>query len=166
MGDPKKPRKLYETPRHPWKKERLIEERRLVSKYGLKNKRELWRMETLLKKFRRQARRLLASSGKQAEKEAKELINKLIRLNLLKEGATLDDILALKVEDILERRLQTLVYKKGLARTINQARQFIVHGHIMVNGVKVTSPSYLVEADEEDKIEFSPYSPLRERGGE
>mgnify|MGYP001773173473 CR=1 FL=1 len=79
--------------------------------------------------------------------------NKLYKLGLLNEGATLDDVLGLTVKDILNRRLQTIVYKKGLANTPKQARQFIVHGHVKINGRKIIYPSYLVNRDEEDKIE-------------
>jgi len=46
---------------------------------------------------------------------------------------------------ILERRLDNLVYRLGLASSIRQARQMVVHGHILVNGKKVDIPSYLVQ---------------------
>lgn len=113
MGDPKRQRKKYETPPHPWIKERLDRERVLMDKYELKNKKELWKHETQLKNFRRRARRLLAARGKQAEIEREQLLSRLKRLGLLPEDAVLDDVLSLTVEDILERRLQTIVYKKG-----------------------------------------------------
>jgi len=154
MGDPKRQRKRYETPSHPWIKERLDRERVLVQKYALKNKKELWKHETQLKNFRRRARRLLAARGKQAEVERAQLLQRLARLGMLPEGAHLDDVLSLTIDDILERRLQTLVFKKGLARTIKQARQLIVHGHIEVNGQIIRSPSYLVLKEEEDGITY------------
>lgn len=154
MGDPRRIRKKYETPPHPWQKDRIEEERKLMEEYGLKNKREVWKAQAILRNIRRQARDLLAMKSEQSDKQAKLLLQKLYRLNLLQEGATLDDVLALNVRDVLNRRLQTLVYKKGLARTIKQARQFIVHGHIAIGGRKITVPSYLVPREEEDKIGY------------
>jgi len=160
MGDPKRQRKRYETPSHPWIKERLDRERVLMRKYALKNKKELWRHETQLKNFRRRARRLLAARGKQAEIERAQLLQRLNRLGLLPADAVLDDVLSLTVEDVLDRRLQTIVFKKGFARTIRQARQLIVHGHIEVNGQIIRSPGYLVLKEEEDTITYSKTSPF------
>ncbi|AXI24764.1 30S ribosomal protein S4 [Methanofervidicoccus sp. A16] len=161
MGDPRRLKKKYDTPNHPWIGERIKREKELLNKYGLVNKRELWKMETRLRKFRRQARKLISDTSKQGAKEAKQLFSILRRYGILvKEDPTLDDVLSLTVEDILERRLQTIVFRKGLARTIKQARQFIVHGHIAIKGRRVTAPSYLVPVDEEDHITYAPTSPL------
>ena len=163
MGDPRFPRKKYETPSHPWEAERIKRERELIYKYGLKNKREVWRAETFLRRIREQARRLLAMPGEeQAEKEKENLLKRLFRLGILPANATLDDVLALNVEDVLGRRLQTLVYIHGLARTPKQARQLIVHGHIAIDGRKVRVPSYLVRKEEEEKITYSYSSPLND----
>ncbi len=153
MGDPRRIKKKHQKPKHPWRADRLEAEKRILKTYGLKNKKEIWRAETLTRGFRRQARKLFALKTEQAKKEEKQLLDRLKRLNLLKGDATLDNVLALKTEDILERRLQTTVFKKGLAATVNQARQLIVHGHISVRGKKVTAPSYLVMADEEAEIQ-------------
>jgi small subunit ribosomal protein S4 len=87
-------------------------------------------------------------------------MDKLIRYDLISKDSKIEDILDLKLRDFLERRLQTIVFRKGLARSINQSRQFIVHGHILVNGKKVTTPSYFVPKEEESKIEFKPTSPI------
>ncbi len=164
MGDPRFHRKTYETPRHPWEAERIKEEWELKKKYGLKNKREIWKAKSILRNFRGQARNLQARlryGDPQAEKQQKQLFTKLIRLGILEESnATLDAILSLTVEDILRRRLQTVVYLKGLARTPRQARQFIVHGHIAINGRRVTIPGYLVRRDEENAIDYYEHSPL------
>ena len=164
MGDPRFNRKKYETPKHPWEAERIKEEWELQKKYGLKNKREIWKAKSLLRNFRGQARQLQAKlryGNPQAEKEQKLLFDKLIRLGILNEAnATLDAVLSLTVEDILRRRLQTIVYLKGLARTPKQARQFIVHGHIAIGDRKVTIPSYLVRKEEEDLVDYYKYSPL------
>ncbi len=166
MGDPKRHRKKYVTPRKPWDKVRLEREAQLIIKYGLRNKRELWRFENILRKYRRVARDLLSKvnlpgrEGELARAKANAVIKKLVRLGILKEDATLDDILNLTVEDFLERRLQTLVYRLGLAKTIKQARQLITHGHIAIDGRRVTAPSYIVEKEEESKIGYYPNSPF------
>lgn len=166
MGDPKRCRKKYVTPTHPWDRVRLEKERDLVVKYGLRNKRELWRFQNILRKYRRVARDLLgkinlqSKEGEIARKIAKEVIVKLNKLGVLHENATLDDILNLKVEDFLERRLQTLVYRLGLAKTIREARQLISHGHIAVGGRKVTAPSFIVPKDLESTITYYKSSPF------
>jgi len=163
MGDPKFARKKYETPSHPWDKDRIEAENALIKKYGLKNKREIWRAQTMLRKFRAQARSLLGkvtSSDPQVKKETEQLLGRLHRLGILPENATLDDVLGLDVESILKRRLQTIVYLKGLASTPFQARQFIVHGHICIDNRRVTAPGYMVLKKEENMIEYHPSSPL------
>jgi small subunit ribosomal protein S4 len=143
-------RKKYKKPRKPWDKALLEEERKIMVEFGLRRKKELWRAREELRKYRRLARDLNARRDKEKEKV---LIQKLYRLGLLPSAsATLDDVLSLTVKDLLNRRLQTIVYKKGLANTIKQARQFIVHGHVRINGRKIVYPSYLVSRDEEDKI--------------
>ena len=160
MGDPKKPKKKYETPRFPWRSDILQNELVLLGQYGLRNKRELWRHKTMLSKFRGIARSLLSMPAEKRAKLESELLGKLKRLGILPETAVLDDVLDMTVEDILERRLQTIVFRKGLAKTPYQARQLITHGHIAINGRKVFSPSYLVTKEEEDSITYAPTSPL------
>jgi len=165
MGKPKFSRKKYETPSHPWQEDRIKEENELVKKYGLKNKREIWKAETSLRKYRGQARELLAKIGSddpQIKKESDQLLMYLERMTILKPKSTLDDVLALNTESVLSRRLQTLTYLKGLAGTPNQARQLIVHGHIAVNERKTTVPGYLVEKDEEGEIAYTTASPLND----
>ena len=94
------------------------------------------------------------------EEEKIELLGHLARTGVLSENAALEDILNLTVEDILRRRLQTVVYKKGLARTPKEARMFVVHGHIALNGKKIDSPSYVVLKGQEDQIGFYSSSPV------
>jgi small subunit ribosomal protein S4 len=153
MGDPRKLKAVAETPRKIWDKERIKEESLLKKEYGLKNTRELWVISTKLKKIRRTARKLL-SVGKEGEIIGQKLISKLKRLGIAKKQMTLEDILGLSVRDFLERRLQTIVLRKGLARTQKQARQLIVHGFISVNGRRVTIPSYLVTSEEEQTVTY------------
>jgi small subunit ribosomal protein S4 len=158
MGDPVKKRKKYMTPTHPWQKDRIEEERELKRKYGLKNKKEIWKAQSLLRNMRGQARKLLAATSAQAEKETNDFLNRLKNLSILKDEDDLDAVLALNIQDVLDRRLQSLVIRKGMAKTANQARQIISHGHVMVNGKRVTAPSFLVRKEEEETITFFPGS--------
>ncbi|MDH5267426.1 MAG: 30S ribosomal protein S4 [Candidatus Bathyarchaeota archaeon] len=160
MGDPKRQRKKYETPKFPWRIDILETELNLLGQYGLRNKRELWRHKTMLSKFRGIARSLLSMSAEERRKLEKQLIDRLRHLGVLPKAAALDDVLDLTLEDILERRLQTLVFKKGLAKSMYQARQLISHGHVAIEGKRASSPSYLVLSDEEARIDYAPTSPL------
>lgn len=160
MGDPKKQRKKYETPRFPWRTDILEAELKLIGQYGLRNKREMWRHKTMLSKFRGTARSLLGIPAEERRKLQKQLLDRLCRLGILPETAALDDVLDLSLEDMLERRLQTIVFRKGLAKSIHQARQLITYGHVAIEGKRVSSPSYLVLRDEEAKITYAPTSPL------
>lgn len=160
MGDPKKHRKKYSTPIHPWQKERIEEEKKLMSTYGLKNKQEIWKMVSKLRGFSRQAKNLIARTTPQGQKEKQQLLAKLHSWNLLSSDADLDDVLGLTTKDIMERRIQTIVFRKGLATSLKQARQFIVHRHILIGEKKITIPSYIVKGNEEAKICFVPTSNL------
>jgi len=160
MGDPKKQRKKYDTPRFPWQIDTLEAELKLLGQYGLRNKREIWRHKTLLSKYRGIGRSLLGMSVVERRIQEKQILDKLHRLGILPDAAALDDVLDLKLEDILGRRLQTLVFQRGLAKSIQQSRQLITHGHIAIEGRRVSSPSYLVLKDEETKITYTPKSPL------
>jgi small subunit ribosomal protein S4 len=153
MGDPRKITNKFSKPMHPWQKARLDAEKPIMKIYGLVNKKELWKMTSKLKKYKDTAKQLVAKKGKQAELERYQLVNKLKSYNLI-QTESLDDLLGLKVEQLLDRRLQTLVHKKGLAKTIKQARQMITHRHIMINGKKITAPGYLVRGSEEGTLQF------------
>ncbi len=154
MGDPRKLRKKYTPPKHPWDSERLAEEKKLVDSFGLKNKKEIWRTDSTIRKFRYLARGLVGIPINQRKGEEEKLLGKLQKLGLLKEGSTLDDALSLKTEDLLARRLQTLVWRKGLAATLTQARQFITHGHIAVNKRRVDAPGVIIGNEEESVIDW------------
>ena len=114
----------------------------------------------MLKKYKRFARMLLGMPEEKRRELEDRILNKLKRYGILPENGKLEDILDLDVRSVLERRLQTVVYKKGLAKTVHQARQLIVHGHIAINGRRVTSPGYLVPVEEEDSIWYAPGSPF------
>lgn len=157
MGDPKRLKRKYSMPDHPWKKARIAEEGKIKKDYGLKNNTEIWKFKSLLRSYRARARKLMASTGAQSEKYSAELIQKLNRMGVLKEKkATLDDVLGLELKDFLERRMQTVVYRKGMGHTMRHARQLISHGHIAIDGRNVTSPNHIVEAGKEAVVTFSP----------
>jgi len=160
MGDPKRQRRKHETPRFPWQTDTLQKELGLIGQYGLRNKRELWRHETALSRFREIARSLLGMPTEQRAKLEKQLLNRLNRLGILSEKAALDDVLDLSIEDILERRLQTIVFRRGLTKSIQQARQLITHRHIAIGEQRVASPSYMVLRDDEAKITYASTSAL------
>jgi len=154
MGDPRFQRKKYKTPRHPWEGLRIKEENELIREFGLRNKKEIWKSEAILNKWREQAKRIMSMPAEEKEKEQKILLGTIRKLGILDEQADLDSVLTLTVRDILERRLQTVIYKLALARTPRQARQFIVHRKITVNGTKIDSPSAMIKLA--DKVRFIP----------
>lgn len=160
MGDPKKQRRKYDTPRFPWRKDILQEELKLVGTYGLRNKHELWRSETMLSRYRGIARSLIGRTPEERVKMENELLTRLKKQGILQETAVLDNVLDLSIEDILERRLQTIVFRKNLTRTIFQARQLITHGHIFVGNRIVTVPGYVVSREDEQSLGYDPQSPL------
>jgi len=160
MGDPKRQRKKFDTPRFPWQFDTLEAELKILGQYGLRNKREIWRHKTLLSKYRGIGRSLLGMSVEERRIREKQLLDRLHRIGILHDEAELDDVLDLTLDDILGRRLQTLVFQKGLATSIQQSRQLIAHGHIAIDGRRVSSPSYLVLKDEEAQISYATKSPL------
>jgi small subunit ribosomal protein S4 len=160
MGDPKKQRKKYDTPRFPWRTDILQEELKFLGQYGLRNKHELWRHETMLSNFRGIARSLIGRAPEDRKKMEGELLARLKKLGMLPETAVLDNILDLTVEDLLERRLQTIVFRKGLAKTVHQSRQLITHGHVAIGSRRVTIPSYIVTKEDETQIAYAPRSTM------
>ncbi len=160
MGDPKKQRRKFDTPRFPWRTDILQEELKLLGQYGLRNKHELWRHETTLSNFRGIARSLIGKSPEERKKMENEIVTRLKKIGLLNETAILDDVLDLTIESLLERRLQTIVFRKGLAKTIQQCRQLITHGHIAVDNRRITVPGYIVTKTEETQIAYAQTSPL------
>ncbi len=160
MGDPKKSRKKYSSPRKLWQADQLSQDLYILGKYGLRNKRELWKAETELSRLRKQARKLLAESVDKRFREEQNLLSSLSRKGIIGGSPTLDDILGLTIENLLERRLQTVVKNKGLVKSIHLARQAVSHGHIVVNDRVVTIPGYLVRVEEEPSVRFRVKSAL------
>src|SRR4030067_1935691 len=155
MADPKKQRKKYDTPRFAWRKDILQEELKLLGQFGLRNKHELWRHKTMLSKVRGIARSLIGKTPEERGKMENELLTRLKKLGVLQETAALDNVLDLAIEDLLEIRLQTLVFRKNLTKTIFQSRQLITHGHIIIGNRRVTIPSYIVSREDEPQITYS-----------
>lgn len=147
----RKLRKKLKKPKSPWDKERMDREDGLMKMYGIRRKREIWSAESILRSFRRRARELAAKKDKAEEKI---LLEKLYKMGILNKDAILDDVLGLTLENILDRRLQTFVFKNNLAHTPNQARQLVTHGHVTVDGRKIVYPAFFVTRDLEKKISF------------
>ncbi|MFQ5969585.1 MAG: 30S ribosomal protein S4 [Nitrososphaerales archaeon] len=161
MGDPKRSKNKFRKPRRPWSSDQLTQELQILGTYGLRNKRELWKAQTELSRIRKQARALLALPHEVRHAKETELLQSLYRLGLVQEGATLDDVLNLMIENLLERRLQSIVMRKEFVKTPYQARQAVVHGHIIINGRVVNIPSYIVRREEEPEVAIrvdSPYA--------
>ncbi len=145
MGDPKLPRRVWKKPKRPLNYELKMEELKTVGTFGLRTKRELWKTNTELSRIRHQARSLLALRQEVREEKEPILMKSLARIGLVSSSdATLDDVLNLNVDDLLSRRLQTIVSKKMGFKTPYQARQAVIHGHIMIGDRKIDIPSYTV----------------------
>ena len=155
--------KGYETPNHPYQGERIAEESDLLSRYGLKNKEELWRAQSELRRMRREARRLLGEAQGDVElagETGAEFVARLRRIGILGDADDISSVLSLDVTDLLERRFQTVAYRQGFGSSPQQARQFIVHGHVTVDGARVTRPSVKMNVSDESVIAFDETSPL------
>ncbi|MCW1293930.1 MAG: 30S ribosomal protein S4 [Candidatus Parvarchaeota archaeon] len=161
MGTSKRQTNKFNPPTKLWDKSRIDRDKLLRKKYGFKNKRELWKEESFLRNIRKRARDIIASKAMKVETEDERIfIDTLSKLGLVGKDATEDTVLELGIENILERRLQTIVFKKGLARSIKEARQMITHSHIAIGGKVVSAPSMLVKKEDEDKIAYAPNSPF------
>jgi small subunit ribosomal protein S4 len=147
---------MWRRPKRPLNYDLLNEELYVLGTYGLKNKRELWKAHTELSRIRNQARSLLALTQDVRTKKEPTLMKSLSRIGLVKENSTLDDVLNLKVTDLLSRRLQTVIQKKANIKSPYLARQAVVHGHVMVGERIVTIPSYTVAVEEENEVHLAP----------
>jgi len=162
MGDPKTSRRVWQKPKRPLNYDLIMDELKILGTFGLKTKRELWKTQTELSRVRLQARSLLALRQDERERKEPILMQSLSKIGLVNEDSTLDDVLNLQVTDLLSRRLQTIAQRKLYFKTPYQARQAIVHGHIMIGDSVVTIPSYIVKTEEEAKIHLIPESRFNE----
>ena len=160
MGDPKLPRRVWRKPKRPLNYELKMEELKTLGTFGLRTKRELWKAHTELSRVRHQARSLLALRQDERLEKEPVLMKSLARVGLVSGEATLDDVLNLQVTDLLSRRLQTIVMKKLGFKSPYQARQAVIHRHIMIGDRVVDIPSYNVTVEEENKVHFSPDSKM------
>lgn len=145
----RKQNKKYLKPRRPHDKLRMDEETELIQKYGLKNKKEIWKAEAAIERIRNRAKKLIIED----DYKKKAFITKLQKKGFAVEKIA--DALVLDKEDWLKRRFQTMVYKKGLANTPKQSRQFIVHKHVSIGDQIINIPSYQVKTEEEPLINLN-----------
>ena len=144
----KRKHKIYSRPKRPYDKARIEEENVIRKKYGLKNKKEIWKADAKVKIMRQKAKKLIKATAE----EQKALFQRLQKIGL--KVSSISDVLGLDKTDYMERRLQTVVVKKNLAPTVKTARQMITHKKILVNGAVVNSPSFVVPILLENKIEI------------
>ena len=155
-------RRVWKKPKRPLNYDLIMDELKTLGTFGLKTKRELWKTQTELSRIRFQARSLLALRQEIRDRKEPILMQSLSKIGLVDENSTLDDVLNLQVNDLLERRLQTIAQKKLYFKTPYQVRQAIVHGHVMIGDNVVTIPSYIVKTEEETKIHLTPESRFNE----
>jgi small subunit ribosomal protein S4 len=162
MGDPRRQKKKYVVPKRPFDSDRFEEELQLIGTYGLRNKKELWKHSTDLSNYRRIARQLLALPPSERQQREEDLVNKLTKLGMLEEPS-LDHVLDLTLENVLERRLQSIVFRKGMAASMHHARQLVSHGHIALDSARVTTPARLITVGEADRIAYTTKSALNDQ---
>ena len=162
MGDIKNFRRNWKKPKRPLNFDLKMDELKILGTFGLKTKRELWKTRTELSRVRNQARSLLALRQEVREQKEPILMNSLSKVGYVESNATLDDVLNLEINDLLARRLQTIVQKKFYFKTPYQARQAVSHGHVLIGDQIVNIPSYLVNVDEEDKVKLTSESVFNE----
>lgn len=151
MGHPKKLRKKWKRPKKLFDKERIKLEKELKKEYGFRRKKEIWKLEFDFKNIKRRARKILATKDKEAEKI---LIGKMVKMNILPKNSDLEDVLNLELKNLCDRRLQTVLHKKGIANTVNHARQLITHKKVLVGDRIINQPNYLVSKEEEKNIKL------------
>ena len=153
--------RTFKKPRRPYEKERIHNELKVVGEFGLKNKRELWRVHYTLSKIRKAARELLTLPEEDMKRkfEGAALLRRLTRLGVLDENQQkLDYVLSLTASDLLNRRLQTQVFKAQLAKSLHHSRTLIKHRHVSMNGQLIDQPSLLVWSESEKGIGYAPNS--------
>eukprot|EP00703_Trepomonas_sp_PC1_P004844 JAP91762.1 Ribosomal protein S9 [Trepomonas sp. PC1] len=159
--------KSFNTPRRPFNSPRIKSELELVGKYGLRCKREIYRAKFMLSKIRKTARKLLTLEAENPIRkfEGDALMRRLHVLGVLENDKNeLDYVLSLKIDDLLKRRLQTVISDNSTTKTIHQARVWIKHGHIQVGNNTVNVPGFLVRSASEKYIKIAEQSPFGSNG--
>ena len=151
----KRKSKQYSKPKKPYEKQRIEEEQTVVKKFGLKNKKEIQKAEAEINSIREKAKALISAS----QEEQNKFFGRLQKLGY--DVESIADILSLDQNDKLKRRLQTVLYDQGLARSPRHARQLISHKKVIVKGGVVNRPSYHVSKEIEDLIEVKKEKPKK-----
>jgi small subunit ribosomal protein S4 len=144
----KRQQKKYSRPQRPFDKVRIQDENILKEKYGLKNKKEIWKADAAIGRIRNLAKQLITAS----EEDKNAFVERLQARGFAVESIA--DALALNKEDWLKRRLQTVLLSKGLTTTSKQARQLITHKHVIIGDQVVNIPSYMVSTEEEPMVKL------------
>lgn len=148
-----KPRKAFE-------KERLDQEIKICGEYGLRCKREVWRVQLVLARLRKRARDLLTLEENDQRRifEGNALLRRMFKFGLLNPESEngLDYVLSLTLHKLLERRLQTRILKGRLASSIHHARVLIYGKFIAVANQLCNVASYMVTVENENKIDLQP----------
>tara|TARA_Y100000034_G_C6788559_1_gene352879 strand:+ start:369 stop:875 length:507 start_codon:yes stop_codon:yes gene_type:complete len=142
----KKEHKKYSKPKRPFNKERLEEEGEIKKEFGLKNKKEIWKSDSIVKSIKERAKKLISAD----EKEQKALFARLKKIGL--NVSSIAEALSLDKKDYLKRRLQTVIRERKMVSTVKGARQLITHKKVSVDGNIINSPSYIVPVELENKI--------------
>lgn len=142
----KKKHKSYSRPKRPFDKARIIEEAEIKKKFGLKNKKEIWKSDSKIKSIREKAKKLISADVEEQQALFDRLRKKGFKVD------SISDVLSLTKEDYLKRRLQTVLVSKGIANTPKSARQLITHKKVLVGKKLVDSPSYVVPSELEGQI--------------
>ena len=142
-------KKKYSRPQRPFDKARIEDENILRERYGLKNKKEIWKADASIGRIRNLAKELITAS----DEDKNAFIERLQARGFKVEDIA--DALALDKEDWLKRRLQTVLSNKGLTTTPKQARQLIAHKHVSIGSQIVNVPSYMVTLAEEPEVNLN-----------
>ena len=125
--------KTYSVPKRPWEKERVAQELKIIGVYGLKNKKEIWRVQYLLGKIRTIAKELLLLNPTDPKRlfQGEALLKRMAKMGLLAPAEMrLEFVLGLTVNQFMERRLQTLLWKSNKSKSVHHARVLINGKHI------------------------------------
>ncbi len=144
----KRKHKTYSKPKRPFDKVRIEEEGVIKKEFGLKNKKEIWKADARIKSIREKAKKLISAS----EEDKNAFFNRIKKIGFKVDS--ISDVLSLDKKDYMRRRLQTILFDRKIAKTIDGARQLITHKKVLVGGKIVSSPSYIVPIDLEKNIKL------------